>query len=587
MRRQFDGDRGKRQSQNQEEHSHSPLINRPEGYDEYSNALLNLSYTDRNIINEEIHGVTCMAPTESPELLDTALYSLKIELSQIEEKKAYNVAQEMYLSGDGNIGHCAYVDSNEFQLRFLRCELFDAKKAAARMIKYLNLVHENFGPKALTRFLRLSDLTKEEMSFMREGGYQLLPYRDRGGRRILCIVTNNTNNNGIPSKTRLKVLMYLWVVASEDIETQRKGLIILNLSGPKITDGDCNPEQQSIHSRVIAHTKVAYAVPMRVAAIHLCFHSDSSFFHSILKVYSAAIGMLSTRVKMHLGQPIKIRYQLKSYGIPVEMIPATDTGNVKHANLKHWIKVRRILEKFPISTRRGSMSSNSSDDTEMDFEYTSNIIQHGYLPQQQQRTQQYQQIQYSNLQIQQQQQSNQQQQQQQHPLIVECPGSTDVIFRRGKSMAYHPGNNMFQGLIESRLEEHTEANQAEKMAIVLSLIQQIEKEKGGRFLTWDSKNNLWLDMMTIPMSGTHNSPGGLFTAQELEIQSKVSYAFRDCRKKLASRERLQVSRSSTYAFERQDGAQKKRIKSGRESPSFIERNFCSDNESAGFSDGSI
>lgn len=380
--------------------------------------------------------------------------------------------------------------------------------------------------------------------------------------------------------------MYLWVVASEDTETQRKGLIIISYSGPKITNDNCNPEQQKFHgNRVKTHAIVAYAVPMRVTAIHLCFCSDSSLFVVLTKIYSAAIGRLATRVKLHLGQPIEIRYQLKSYGIPVELIPATDTGNVKHVNLKHWIKVRKVLEKFPVSTRRGSVSSNSSDDTELDYEYPSNIPQHSYLSQQQQWAQQYQQMPYQQFQAQQQQ--IQQQQQYRQSIIVECPGSTDVVFRRGKSMSYHPGNNMFQSLIESKLQEHTDANQAGKMSIVSALIQHIEKEKGGRFLTWDSKNNWWMDMMTIPVSGAQNSPGGLFTAQELEIQSKVSYAFRDYRKKLASREKLQVSRSSTYAFERQDGAKKKRMKSGRESPSCIERTFCSDNESAGFSDGSI
>ena len=199
MRRQFDGGGGHQ--------NYSPRINRPAGYAENSNALLNLSFNDRNTIIEEIHGVTCMAPAESPELLNHALYSLKIELSQIEVKPAYNKAQVMHLSGDGGHGHCAYVDSDEFQLRFLRCELFDTKKAAARMVKYLNLVYENFGPKALTRSIMLSDLTKEEMSFMRSGDYQLLPYRDRSGRRILCIVTNNMDN--ISDKTRVRTFLVL------------------------------------------------------------------------------------------------------------------------------------------------------------------------------------------------------------------------------------------------------------------------------------------------------------------------------------------------------------------------------------------
>jgi hypothetical protein len=165
---------------------------------------------------------------------------------------------------------------------------------------------------------------------------------------------------------------------------------------------------------------------------------------------------------LHLGQPIEIRYELKSYGIPVELIPATDTGNVKHVNLKHWIKVRKVLEKFPVSTRRGSVSSNSSDDTELDYEYPSNIPQHSYLSQQQQWAQQYQQMPYQQFQAQQQ----QIQQQYRQSIIVECPGSTDVVFRRGKSMLYHPGNNMFQSLIESKLQEHTDANQAGKMSIV-------------------------------------------------------------------------------------------------------------------------
>jgi len=145
---------------------------------------------------------------------------------------------------------------------------------------------------------------------------------------------------------------------------------------------------------------------------------------------------------------------------------------------------------------------------------------------------------------------------------------------------------MFQSLIEARLEEHTEVNQAGKVTIVLSLIQHIQQEKRGRFLTWDAKNNWWLDMMTIPMIGTHNSPGGIFSAQELEIQSKVSYAFRDFRKKMSKQEKPQVSISSTYAFERQDGAKKKRHKSGRESPSCA-RNFCTDNENGEFGAGSI
>jgi len=145
------------------------------------------------------------------------------------------------------------------------------------------------------------------------------------------------------------------------------------------------------------------------------------------------------------------------------------------------------------------------------------------------------------------------------PDIVECPGSNDVIFRRGKSMTYHPGNVMFQSLIEARLDEHTKATQTGKLAIVSELINTIRVVKGGRFLTWDAKHNWWLDMVlpsSVPISVAAAQ------AQDLEIQSKVNYAFRDFKKKKKTAQNLQISRCSTYAFERQDGHERKRVKGG-------------------------
>jgi len=563
MRRSLEGGGNQAEEHDQIERQQSPRTEPPAQYDEFSKALWNLSFNDRNAIIEEIHGVTCMAPDESPEFLNAALYSLNHELNQIEDKSAYNLAQEIYRSNNYGADQCAFVNTDKFRLRFLRSELFDVKKAAARMVKYLDLVCEAYGEYALIRPFRLSDLTREEMSFLRGGDYQLLPYRDRSGRRILCIVTNNRDD--IPAKTRLKVLIYLWVVAADDVESQRNGMIVISYSGPKITTDESghwvnSKKHKKFHqSRVKTHVIVVSAVPMRVTAVHFCLPL-STLVQVFTQIYKMAMGPWSSRVKFHMGESIELRYQLKGYGIPVELIPATDTGNVKQQNLKQWIKLREYVEMNPHSLRRVSLSSNSDD--AMDYEHTSSSIPQGYVLSQQQ--QQYYQMQYiQQYQIQQQEQQQLQHQQQQDKIcIVECPGSCDVVFRRGKSMMYHPGNAMFQSLIQSRLEEHDNTNQAGRIAIVISLIQYIEREKGGRFLTWDSKNNWWLDMMTIPMSGSHYSPVGIIQAQELEIQAKVSYAFRDFKKKMKTQQDLQVSLSSTYAFERQDGSGKKRSKGG-------------------------
>ena len=348
----------------------------------------------------------------------------------------------------------------------------------------------------------------------------------------------------------MKILIYLYVVAAEDVESQRRGMVIVSYSGPKITieeEKAINSNLKKFHqSRMSTHVTVGAAIPLRLVAIHLCF-PDTTFTQILTKIYGIALwtmdNNISARVKVHSGQSIELRYKLKGYGIPTELIPSTDTGNVKHVNLKQWIKLRDFLENNSFSS--GSMNVPSGSDDAMDYEVTGSSMgqdQLSLMP-----------IAHYPKECQQQQLELYQRTQ-----IVECPGANDVVFRRGKSMTYHPGNVMFQSLIESRIEEHTQANQVEKLSIVLSLIQCIRDEKGGRFLTWDSKNNWWLNILAIPMSGVHNTQNRLIDAQELEIQSKVNYAFRDFKKKLKTQNNLQIIKSSTNAFKHQDGSKQKR-----------------------------
>jgi hypothetical protein len=178
--------------------------------------------------------------------------------------------------------------------------------------------------------------------------------------------------------------------------------------------------------------------------------------------------------------------------------------------------------------------------------------------------------------------------------IVECPGSNDVIFRRGKSMNYHPGNVQFQNIIESRLDEFTKAKnqKGQQLKIVIEIIHYIQNIQNGIFLKWNASNGWWTiinnkssnsiknsslsaaaaaaainssatinsdsdyEMKDNNMNNTNcNSSNNLnFTPEELEIQSKVHYAFRDFKKKIQTQQNLQFSKSSTYAFERQDGS---------------------------------
>ena len=164
----------------------------------FAKALTDLSLNDRTAIKDEIHGVTCMAVEETPRLLDHSLIDVESELHKINPKPAYDKAQKLLLESSRKSSRC-YINKNKFRLRFLRCELFNVQKAAKRFVRYLDFVAEVYGECALQRPIQMSDFNREEMSFLREGGCQLRPYRDQSGRQIFAaFFKNNTEIDKVP-----------------------------------------------------------------------------------------------------------------------------------------------------------------------------------------------------------------------------------------------------------------------------------------------------------------------------------------------------------------------------------------------------
>jgi hypothetical protein len=126
------------------------------------------------------------------------------------------------------------------------------------------------------------------------------------------------------------------------------------------------------------------------------------------------------------GKGVELQYILKSFGIPVDLTPITDSGNIKMTHLKQWLRLRKIVEVG--LTSDGIKTNNLS--------------------------------------------------------IIECPKSNDVIFRPGTSMLCHPGNVVFRGLIEAK-QNRTTVKRAEKEEVALEIIREVQ-EIGGRFLMWDN-----------------------------------------------------------------------------------------------------
>lgn len=150
--------------------------------------FLSLSFHDRNAISEEIHGVSCLIPKESPELISESLKKLEHEIILISasDKAMYELSQELYGTKNSSQEGGSYVNDVDFRLKFLRLKLFDAAEAARKLVNFLDVVVELFGKYALQRPIRLKDFPEDEMQIIRAGNLQLLPFRDRSGRRIIA-----------------------------------------------------------------------------------------------------------------------------------------------------------------------------------------------------------------------------------------------------------------------------------------------------------------------------------------------------------------------------------------------------------------
>jgi hypothetical protein len=127
-----------------------------------------LCFQEDDDFDDEINGIRCHAINETPALIQTSLRQLVYQLDVVvpnNEKQAYILSQEDEFAG-------TYINQIDFRLRFLRCELFDVKKAANRMTKFLDLGLELYGESILIRPPEFKDFNSIEK--VRTVPYQVL-----------------------------------------------------------------------------------------------------------------------------------------------------------------------------------------------------------------------------------------------------------------------------------------------------------------------------------------------------------------------------------------------------------------------------
>ena len=416
-----------------------------------SREMMKVSMGDRTAIQEEIHGVRCLAVHETPELIRRGLDEFQRELDKIpkDEKRAYEECRVRAMLYQDEEDSC-YALNEAFYLRFLRVDLFDAAKAARRFANYLEFVREHWGADiALQRLIRFSDFSKAEMKLFRKGYFQVLPFRDHAGRRVLTLL------GGFDPKVdpiaRAKALFYISdVLTRTDVESQQRGVVVITESYCWSSDDSGRDKRsKSIlkfpnRQEGLYYTKrILESMPNRLIAMHNCWQDRPAFriISKLLTIYGFTASKNRLRLKFHIGDELEMRYRLKAFGIPIELLPITETGSIKMINHNYWIKTRKHIEQ--------------GIDTDVN--------------------------------------------------IIECPGSNDVVFRQGTSSMENPGTvkcrDLTLSLLENRDREMDNSNNGTRIVakyqkdIVDQLVETIEFHRGGRFLEWDKHRSTWVQML--------------------------------------------------------------------------------------------
>ena len=188
--------------------------------------LQRMSFEDRERVQEEIHGIRSLAPSETHQKRQESIRRFKYEihdrLNQFEKRLQHqhsrNSSRTQHDNDNGDDGNNEdgrlkdrlidlllatkehstdvrarrrynYIYHDGFVIKFIRAELYDVPKGVDRWMMFLGMLLEYFGLDALERPLTMSkDLNDADRAALHRGTYQILPSRDRFNRRVCCIL---------------------------------------------------------------------------------------------------------------------------------------------------------------------------------------------------------------------------------------------------------------------------------------------------------------------------------------------------------------------------------------------------------------
>jgi len=237
----------------------------------------------------------------------------------------------------------AYVTDDKFRLMFLRAACFDPRKAAVRLVAFLEGKLRFFGMETLTRQLQLSDLDADDLSCLKAGHTQILPARDQSGRPIFAELETFHDQSFTVPKNRLRACIFLCCMLTEDEENQKRGAVIVAMQMGAVDS------RRVDHELVRELPRLVKWFPIRISALHVCTdHPVTSFLWQAMML--GAGHETRVRHRLHFGTCTETKYSLMGYGIPVDLFRVNDGGVIKKTAWNRWISKHCARDKILLGT---------------------------------------------------------------------------------------------------------------------------------------------------------------------------------------------------------------------------------------------
>merc|ERR1711971_627007 len=177
---------------------------------------------------------------------------------------------------------------------------------------------------------------------------------------------------------------------------------------------------------------------------------------------------LRPHFRTHTGSVVECIYALQSFGLHWDQIPiSSSTGKLKAKHHLKWLKLCRLKEDS-ITNYEGGPCDNVNRNR--------------------------------------------------FDKIIECPNQMDVLFGRGRPAMRHPGNVLLRDIVQSKMEEYSNAKSKKAgTEITWSVVRMLKGKYGARFL---KEENIEKEVL-----------GWVEVSNDI-ARTKIRAAFRDFRSKM-------------------------------------------------------